>query len=62
MCIISCSQYGKAVRDTWDWLMGYWRRQCTQENIAGCAVTENQVCSVANPLNPNISMYILHTE
>ena len=41
--------------------MGYWRRQCTQENIAGCVVTENQVWSVVNPLNPNISMYILHT-
>ncbi|XP_027035542.1 probable ATP-dependent RNA helicase DDX60 [Pocillopora damicornis] len=36
-------KYGKAVRDTWDWLMGYWRRQCTQENIAGCVVTENQI-------------------
>ena len=41
--------------------MRYWRRQCTQENIAGRAVTDNQVCNVFNPLHLNISMYILHT-
>ena len=61
MCIISCSKHGEAVRNTWDWLMRYWRRQCTQGNITGCAVTDSQVYSVFNPLHSNISMYILHT-
>ncbi|CAH3109022.1 unnamed protein product, partial [Pocillopora meandrina] len=36
-------KHGEAVCNTWDWLMRYWRRQCTQENIAGRAVTDNQI-------------------